>query len=87
MYCPSSQMRGVPGVALEDYRPADIAREYATKKACAPYCTINCVQRVAVIDNWRSPQTGTARLLPVRPVPRGPATPTASISAPPPGGA
>jgi MoaA/NifB/PqqE/SkfB family radical SAM enzyme len=61
-YC--SQMRGVPGVPLEDYSSADIAREYTTKKACAPYCTINCVQRVALFDNWRSPQTGHARLVP-----------------------
>jgi MoaA/NifB/PqqE/SkfB family radical SAM enzyme len=65
-YC--SQMRGVPGLPLEDYGPADIAREYATPKACAPYCTINCVQRVGLFDNWRSPQTGPARLVP-RPVP------------------
>ena len=64
-YC--SQMRGVPGVPLEDYGPADIAREYATPKACAPYCTINCVQRVGLFDNWRAPQTGPARLIP-RPV-------------------
>jgi MoaA/NifB/PqqE/SkfB family radical SAM enzyme len=68
-YC--SQMRGVPGVALEDYGPADIAREYATPKACAPYCTINCVQRVGLFDNWRAPQTGPARLIP-RPVATAP---------------
>ena len=68
-YC--SQMRGVPGVPLEDYGPADIAREYATPKACAPYCTINCVQRVGLFDNWRAPQTGPARLIP-RPVATAP---------------
>jgi MoaA/NifB/PqqE/SkfB family radical SAM enzyme len=71
-YC--SQMRGVPGVPLEDYTPAHIAREYGTKKACAPYCTINCVQRVALFDNWRAPQTGPARLMPrpvAAPPPRG----------------
>jgi MoaA/NifB/PqqE/SkfB family radical SAM enzyme len=59
-YC--SQMRGVPGVALEKYGPADIAREYLSKKACAPYCTINCVQRVGLFDNWRAPQTVPARM-------------------------
>jgi MoaA/NifB/PqqE/SkfB family radical SAM enzyme len=59
-YC--SQMRGVPGVALESYGPADIAREYVSKKACAPYCTINCVQRVGLFDNWRAPQTVPARM-------------------------
>ena len=68
-YC--SQMRDVPGVPLEDYGPADIAREYATPKACAPYCTINCVQRVGLFDNWRAPQTGPARLIP-RPVATAP---------------
>jgi hypothetical protein len=31
-------------------------REYLTKKACAPYCTIACVQQVATFDNWRDPQ-------------------------------
>jgi MoaA/NifB/PqqE/SkfB family radical SAM enzyme len=59
-YC--SQMRGVPGVPLESYGPADIAREYVSKKACAPYCTINCVQRVGLFDNWRAPQTVPARM-------------------------
>lgn len=54
-YC--SQMRGVPGIPLEEYGPADLDREYATPKACAPFCTINCVQRVALFDNWRHPQT------------------------------
>ena len=70
-YC--SQMRGVPGVPLESYTAADIAREYMAKKACAPYCTINCVQRVALFDNWRAPQTvarpadGAAAWTPSRP--------------------
>ena len=53
-YC--SQMRGAPGIPLESYGDADLEREYFTKKSCAPYCTINCVQRVAVFDNWRAPQ-------------------------------
>jgi MoaA/NifB/PqqE/SkfB family radical SAM enzyme len=60
-YC--SQMRGAPAIPLEDYTTADLEREYGTKKSCAPYCTINCVQRVAVFDNWRSPQTVDARLV------------------------
>ena len=54
-YC--SQQRGVPGIPLEAYTRAHIAREYDTKKDCAPYCTVNCVQRVALFDNWRAPQT------------------------------
>ena len=70
-YC--SQMRGVPGIPLEDYGRADLAREYATPKACAPYCTINCVQRVALFDNWRAPQTlATRHIRPVASAPRAP---------------
>jgi MoaA/NifB/PqqE/SkfB family radical SAM enzyme len=53
-YC--SQQRGRPGIPLEAYGRADIKREYATPKACAPYCTINCAQWVGLVDNWRSPQ-------------------------------
>jgi len=64
-YC--SQMRGVPGVPLEEYTKADLRREYGLAKPCAPYCTINCVQRVALFDNWRDPQKGRAILRPARP--------------------
>jgi MoaA/NifB/PqqE/SkfB family radical SAM enzyme len=64
-YC--SQQRGVPGIPLEAYTRENVKREYHTKKACAPYCTVNCVQQVAVVDNWRHPQTQIARL-PSRPV-------------------
>jgi MoaA/NifB/PqqE/SkfB family radical SAM enzyme len=52
-----SQQRGYPGIPLEKYTPADIRREYFTKKDCAPLCTVSCVQQIAVVDNWRSPQT------------------------------
>jgi MoaA/NifB/PqqE/SkfB family radical SAM enzyme len=88
-YC--SQMRGAPGIPLESYGEADLEREYFTKKSCAPYCTINCVQRVAVFDNWRAPQTTYARLAP-RARPSAPAAPAAqpdvsAAAAPPPGGA
>jgi MoaA/NifB/PqqE/SkfB family radical SAM enzyme len=54
-YC--SQQRGYPGVPLASYSKEDIRREYLTKKACAPYCTIACVHQVATFDNWRGPQT------------------------------
>jgi MoaA/NifB/PqqE/SkfB family radical SAM enzyme len=83
-YC--SQMRGSPGIPLDQYGRADLEREYASKKSCAPYCTINCVQRVAVLDNWRSPQTGEARFAirtPPGPVASIAAAPGASASAPP----
>ena len=64
-YC--SQQRGRPGIPLEAYGRADIEREYATPKACAPYCTINCVQWVGLADNWRSPQVPLAAVVPKAP--------------------
>ncbi|HXF04413.1 MAG TPA: radical SAM protein [Blastocatellia bacterium] len=54
-YC--SQQRGYPAIPLEQYTKEDRRREYLTKKACAPYCTIACVHQVAWFDNWRDPQT------------------------------
>jgi MoaA/NifB/PqqE/SkfB family radical SAM enzyme len=84
-YC--SQMRGVPGIPLEDYSRADLEREYGTKKACAPYCTINCVQRVAVLDNWRSPQMATARLAARPPAARSVPAKSAASAPPPVAGA
>lgn len=53
-YC--SQRRGAPGIPLESYTRADLRREHYTTKECAPYCTLNCVQQVAFVDSWRSPQ-------------------------------
>jgi len=47
-YC--SQQRGFPAIPLERYGPEDLEREYWTQKPCAPYCTISCVHRVAMID-------------------------------------
>ncbi len=58
-YC--SQQRGYPGIPLEQYTFEDIRREYNTKKACAPYCTIACVHQVATFDNKRHPQTLPAK--------------------------
>ena len=54
-YC--SQQRGYPAVPLERYTREDLQREYHTRKSCASYCTVSCVQAVAMLDNWRSPQT------------------------------
>jgi MoaA/NifB/PqqE/SkfB family radical SAM enzyme len=48
-----SQQRGYPGVPLERYTVVDIEREYRTVKSCAPLCTINCVQKTAVLDELR----------------------------------
>jgi hypothetical protein len=53
-YC--SQQRGYPGIPLEEYTFDDVAREYFTKKSCAPTCTVGCVQKISVIDHWRDPQ-------------------------------
>src|SRR5712692_803455 len=53
-YC--SQQRGYPAVPLETYTPEDVRREYYTKKSCAPFCTISCVQQIAMVDFWRDPQ-------------------------------
>jgi len=61
-YC--SQQRGRPGIPLEAYGRAEIEREYVRPKACAPYCTINCVQWVGLVDNWRSPQIPLAAVVP-----------------------
>jgi MoaA/NifB/PqqE/SkfB family radical SAM enzyme len=68
-YC--SQQRGAPGLPLEAYRREHLEREYFTKKACAPYCTVNCVQQSSLFDNWRGPQTVEARLVPLRVISSG----------------
>ena len=49
--------RGVSAIPIAEYTLEDLAREYDTKKACAPFCTIACVQQVAVFDFWRDPQS------------------------------
>ncbi len=59
-YC--SQQRGYPGIPLEKYTLADVQREYLTTKACAPACTVGCVQKVSVIDHWRDAQHERAEL-------------------------
>jgi len=48
-----SQQRGYPGIPLENYTRADLDREYRTVKPCAPFCTISCVHRVAMLDRIR----------------------------------
>jgi MoaA/NifB/PqqE/SkfB family radical SAM enzyme len=50
-YC--SQQRGHPGIPLAEYTDADLAREGAVVKSCAPFCTIGCVHRVAMVDDLR----------------------------------
>ena len=48
-----SQQRGRPGIPLENYTAADVAREYHREKSCAPWCTVGCVHRVAQVDDLR----------------------------------
>lgn len=57
-YC--SQQRGFPGIPLEQYTRQHVIHEYHTNKSCAPRCTVQCVQHVALLDNWRDPQTRPA---------------------------
>jgi len=54
-YC--SQQRGYPGIPLAEYTYEQRRREFFTQKFCAPRCTVSCVHQVAVMDNWRAPQT------------------------------
>jgi MoaA/NifB/PqqE/SkfB family radical SAM enzyme len=62
-YC--SQQRGYPAIPLENYTHEDLDREYWTRKPCAPYCTISCVHRVAMIDLVREkPREALARFFP-----------------------
>jgi MoaA/NifB/PqqE/SkfB family radical SAM enzyme len=70
-YC--SQNRGLPGIPLAEYTREDVRREYFTRKPCAPYCTISCVQRVALFDNWRGAQNDVAGMRPGRPAADPPA--------------
>ena len=51
-----SQNRGYPGIPLSRYTVADIAREFGTRKSCAPTCSLNCVHQVSAFDEWRPKQ-------------------------------
>jgi len=62
-YC--SQQRGYPAIPLESYTQADRDREYSTQKPCAPFCTVSCVHRVAMLDLVRSqPREALTRFFP-----------------------
>lgn len=50
-YC--SQQRGRLDIPLKDYTVENIKLEFSTQKPCAPFCTISCVHKTAVLDNWR----------------------------------
>jgi MoaA/NifB/PqqE/SkfB family radical SAM enzyme len=62
-YC--SQQRGYPAIPLENYSQADLDREYSTVKPCAPFCTVSCVHRVAMLDLVRNqPREALTRFFP-----------------------
>ena len=63
-----SQQRGYPGIPLAQYTPEMRAHEYLTDKFCGPRCTVSCVQQVAMLDNWRDPQTKKPMPMPPPPV-------------------
>ncbi len=70
-YC--SQQRGYPAIPLAQYTQADLDREYSTQKPCAPFCTVSCVHRVAMLDLMRNqPREALPRFFPPA-VPGGPA--------------
>ena len=48
-----SQQRGHPAMPLDACTPADLERERLAEKSCAPYCTVSCVHRVALLDQLR----------------------------------
>ena len=64
-YC--SQQRGRPGIPLETYSAADLAREADHPKPCAPFCTLPCVHQVAMLDRFREqPHDALAAMLDAR---------------------
>jgi MoaA/NifB/PqqE/SkfB family radical SAM enzyme len=64
-YC--SQQRGSPGIPLAQYSVQDLQREYHTEKPCAPFCTVSCVHRIGVIDEFREdPRGALSRFFPER---------------------
>ncbi len=75
-YC--SQQRGYPGIPIEQYTAAQRHREFYTKKACAPRCTVSCVQQVSMLDNWRAPQT--LKPAPMAPPPMSPSETLVQLS-------
>ena len=64
-YCMAQ--RGYLAIPLSRYTREDIERESKTIKPCAPYCTIFCIQRVALLDRLReNPRGAIEELFPPR---------------------
>lgn len=60
-YCMAQ--RGYPAIPLARYTQEDIDRESKAVKSCAPYCTIFCIQRVALLDRLREKPVQTLQQL------------------------
>jgi MoaA/NifB/PqqE/SkfB family radical SAM enzyme len=54
-----SQQRGHPGIPLAEYTTEDVLRESTSEKSCAPFCTVSCVHRVALLDRIRTQPIAT----------------------------
>jgi MoaA/NifB/PqqE/SkfB family radical SAM enzyme len=52
-----SQQRGIPGVPISNYTAEMRWMEFLTRKECASGCTVGCVLRTGILDNWRVAQT------------------------------
>ena len=64
-YCMAQ--RGYPAIPLARYTQEDIDRESKAPKPCAPYCTIFCVHRVALLDKLReNPREALVQLFPAQ---------------------
>jgi molybdenum cofactor biosynthesis enzyme MoaA len=62
-YCMAQ--RGYPAIPLARYNQQDIDRESKAPKPCAPYCTIFCVHRIALLDTIRQkPREALVQLFP-----------------------
>jgi MoaA/NifB/PqqE/SkfB family radical SAM enzyme len=53
-HCSQRREPGQFAKPLLEYTREDLAREFTSKKDCAPYCTIGCVHRASALDSWRS---------------------------------
>jgi MoaA/NifB/PqqE/SkfB family radical SAM enzyme len=62
-YCMAQS--GYPAIPLARYTQEDMDREAKAVKSCAPYCTIFCIQRVALLDRLReNPRQALVQLFP-----------------------
>jgi MoaA/NifB/PqqE/SkfB family radical SAM enzyme len=73
-----AQQRDRFGVPLDDYTPAELRRQFHTRKGCEAFCTVGCARTNSAPDEWRGqhleaspePKPGTPELVPLAPIPR-----------------